>query len=65
MNAFAYRDKVLDELRRESNASFSVVYRALSEAAKAKNETQDKKLDVEDVKRRIRAIIRDQAAEAN
>jgi hypothetical protein len=62
MNAFAYRDKILDELRRESNGSFSVVYRALSEAAKAQN---DKKLDVEDVKRRIRDIIRDQAAAAN
>ncbi|MER9351207.1 hypothetical protein [Mesorhizobium sp. M7A.F.Ca.US.010.02.1.1] len=64
MNAFAYRDKVLDELRRESNASFSVVYRAMSEAAKANHE-KDKNLDVEDVKRRIRAIIREQAVEAN
>jgi len=58
MNAFAYRDKVLDELRRESHGSFSVVYRAMSEASNARG-GQNGQLDVEDVKERIRQIIRE------
>lgn len=54
MNTFAHRDQILDEFRRESNGSFAVVYRALSELSTEKK-TSD--LDSNDVKARIRAIM--------
>lgn len=57
MNAFARRDQILDEFRRASNGSFSVVYRALTEISSEKK-TAD--LTTEDVKGRIREIVKQQ-----
>lgn len=63
MNAFVRRDKILDELRRESNGSFVTLHRALVEASKALSAYSKREviLNVSDVKNRIRAIRTDTA----
>lgn len=57
MNTFAHRDQLLDEFRRASNGSFTVVYRALSELSTEKKTTH---LDEKDVKARIDKIMKEQ-----
>jgi uncharacterized protein (DUF302 family) len=54
MNTFARRDKILADFQKESQGSFSIVYRALSEIS---NEKGTDVLKEEDVKDRIRKLI--------
>lgn len=61
MNTFARRDQLLEDFTKESKGSFSAVYRALSEAAKAAGSDT---LDEADVKHRIQEIIRDKEHKA-
>lgn len=57
MNTFARRDQILNDFRKESNGSFSAVYRAMSELS---TEKKTSKLDEQEVKARIREIIKEQ-----
>ncbi|MBY8916539.1 hypothetical protein KUG85_14435 [Nitratireductor sp. L1-7-SE] len=61
MNAFARRDQILDEFRREAKGSFSVVYRALSQLA---TEKQSLKLEEKEVRERIKKIMSEEDARA-
>ena len=60
MNTFARRDKIMDEFRRESRGSFSVVYKALADLS---NEKRTATLNAEDVKNRIREILNEKKHE--
>ncbi|QND51536.1 hypothetical protein HB779_06185 [Phyllobacterium sp. 628] len=54
MNAYARRDKILEDLQRESGGSFSAVYRAMTELSREKKTSE---LNTDEVKARIRAIM--------
>ncbi|TPI81083.1 hypothetical protein [Mesorhizobium sp. B2-8-9] len=60
MNTFIRRDKIVNELRRESKGSFVTLYRALVEAAgdPSTKHNGDTTLSEDAVKNRIRAIVK-------
>ncbi|TRC82676.1 hypothetical protein FJV80_20355 [Mesorhizobium sp. WSM4310] len=61
MNTFIRRDKIVNELRRESRGSFVTLYRALVEAAgdTSAKHNGDTTLSEDAVKSRIRAIVKE------
>lgn len=61
MNTFVRRDRIVDELRRESKGSFVTLYRALVEAANHPSARHNGEtiLDEEIVKKCIRALVKE------
>lgn len=61
MNTFVRRDKIVDELRRESKGSFVTLHRALVEASEhsSAKHNGDTILSEDVVKSRIRAIVKE------
>lgn len=61
MNTFVRRDKIVDELRRESKGSFVTLYRALVDASNhpSAQHNGDTILSEDEVKKRIRALVKE------
>ena len=57
MNQLARRTQILNDFKRESNGSFSTVYRALTEASR---DAKSSKLSEDDVKKRIREMVEEE-----